>query len=160
MKKLKSLVVILVILILFSGLLSAGDFKRWPESVQKIVEEEMVVIYIDISSDEKTLTLIRNYGSEIYTWPCSPGKKSFSTPRGRFQIYQKYKNAFSKKYGVGMLYWLGFTSNNLYGIHALYGKEYLKFLGQPASHGCVRLSPEAAKFLFENVPVGTTVIIS
>ena len=33
-------------------------------------------------------------------------------------------------------------------------------LGSPASAGCIRLTVKHAKWLYDNVPVGTTVVVS
>jgi lipoprotein-anchoring transpeptidase ErfK/SrfK len=34
------------------------------------------------------------------------------------------------------------------GGYAVHGTDYVKMLGRPASHGCVRLHPEDARTLF------------
>jgi lipoprotein-anchoring transpeptidase ErfK/SrfK len=38
-----------------------------------------------------------------------------------------------------------------HGGYAIHGTEYVKRLGTPASHGCVRLHPENAATLYEMV---------
>lgn len=38
-------------------------------------------------------------------------------------------------------------------------KEEYEKLGIPASHGCVRLKDEDAKWFYENIPEGTMVVI-
>ena len=38
-----------------------------------------------------------------------------------------------------------------YGGYAIHGSYETKYLGRPASHGCVRLHPDNAKILFEMV---------
>ena len=38
-------------------------------------------------------------------------------------------------------------------------EEELKKLGIPASHGCVRIKDEYAKWFYDTVPMGTPVII-
>jgi len=45
-----------------------------------------------------------------------------------------------------------------YDPSTLYGEEYNK-LGSPASHGCVRLTVEAAKFIYDNCKSGTLVVV-
>jgi lipoprotein-anchoring transpeptidase ErfK/SrfK len=37
------------------------------------------------------------------------------------------------------------------GGYAIHGTEYVKRLGTPASHGCIRLHPDNAETLFELV---------
>jgi len=46
------------------------------------------------------------------------------------------------------------------GFHALAGKSYYKYLGvKRSSHGCVRVSKEDAKDIFDKVKYGTPVIV-
>lgn len=92
----------------------------------------------------------------------STGKPSLPTPTGEFKVENKVDLAFSQRYGLYMPYWLGFGRG--YGIHELpywpsgY-REGENHLGTPVSHGCVRLSPQGAKELFDWAEVGTPVII-
>jgi lipoprotein-anchoring transpeptidase ErfK/SrfK len=37
------------------------------------------------------------------------------------------------------------------GGYAIHGTEYIKSLGRPASHGCVRLHPDNARILYDLV---------
>lgn len=43
------------------------------------------------------------------------------------------------------------------GIH---GTDNMSSLGKNASHGCIRVSPAAAKWLYAHIPVGTPVFIT
>jgi hypothetical protein len=92
----------------------------------------------------------------------SSGKPSMPTPTGNFQIRNKAKLAWSKNYGLYMPYWLGIVGG--IGIHQLpywpngY-REGADHLGQPVSHGCIRLGIIPAAYLFERVEVGTPVEI-
>ena len=111
---------------------------------------------------------------------CSTGKKGFATACGQFQVTQKDRNHKSNLYGTfvngsgtvvkrdvdmskmpvpegcsfngaKMPFYLRFTGG--YGLHAGHVPNY------PASHGCVRLPHGMAARLFENVEVGTPVIV-
>ena len=69
-----------------------------------------------------------------------------------------------RKIQEGGFYWVRITGNFL--IHSLPRdkdnkiiEEELKRLGIPASHGCVRLRDEEAKWFYDTIPSGTLVII-
>ncbi len=112
---------------------------------------------IYISLNEQRLYLLKD-DDVVFTAVVSTGTPSNPTPIGRFRILGKERAHFSEKYDVNMLFWMPFE--NGYGLHALEGKSYLKKLGRIDSHGCVRLSHEAARFMFETIPRGTPVIIA
>ena len=111
---------------------------------------------------------------------CSTGKKGFATQVGSYAVTQKDKNHLSNLYGsfvngsggvvkrdvdmskmkvpdgcsfqgAKMPFYMRFTGG--YGLHAGYVPDY------PASHGCVRLPRVMAEHFFENVQVGTPVIV-
>lgn len=91
----------------------------------------------------------------------STGKKSTPTPKGIFVIQNKLTRPKSQSYGLWMPYWLGLSAAGI-GIHELpeWGKgikEGASSLGQPVSHGCIRLGIGPAKKIYEWAEVGTEV---
>lgn len=107
-----------------------------------------------ITIDLKAQTLTYKKGGVTKTFHCSTGREGYRTPKGKFTVYAKERHAISYKYGNSpMPFTLWFHSAG-YGIH-----ESKSVPNYPASHGCVRLKHEDAKWLFEQVPVGTPVII-
>jgi len=92
---------------------------------------------------------------------CSTGAGG-TTPVMNTQVYAKIPCPVSAQYNAQMPYWLEITSGGNYGIHALDLWEnpyYLDYLGSPASHGCIRLSPENARWLYEHVETGVPVFV-
>ena len=88
-----------------------------------------------------------------------------ATPKGEFKIESKNPRAYSKTYGLYMPYWMAFTAGGKYGLHELPEwpngyKEGASHLGQPVSHGCVRLGEGDAKTLYDFSDIGTKVIIN
>ncbi len=61
-------------------------------------------------------------------------------------------------YDVVMRYYLAITSSGSHGIHATYPNMY-RYLGRPASHGCIRQHRKDAAILYDLVPVGTPVYV-
>jgi lipoprotein-anchoring transpeptidase ErfK/SrfK len=94
----------------------------------------------------------------------SAGTEATPTPLGTFYISDKGKSFFAPRFGEGALYWMRFYKTYLF--HSMprdaawnIKEEAVKKLGQPASHGCIRLLDEDAEWLFRNVSSGTMVII-
>lgn len=141
--------------------------------------------YVVIALDEHRLYLMED---ERVIWSAVVGtgtgtrlegagqKWDFSTPRGMFRIQLKEKNpvwrvpdwAFVER-GVpippldaperleaGML---GTTALYLEEDIAVHGTNKPELLGQSVSHGCIRMTNEAARRLYHEVEVGTPVII-
>ncbi|WP_461207401.1 L,D-transpeptidase [Clostridium sp. DL1XJH146] len=100
----------------------------------------------------------------IRTMVCSTGIESKPTPTGYFEMDGKGTYFFSEKYGEGGFYWMNF-SNNIYLFHSVpvdSNKEVIaseaQKLGEKASHGCVRLAMNDAKWFYNNVPCDDTLI--
>jgi lipoprotein-anchoring transpeptidase ErfK/SrfK len=94
----------------------------------------------------------------------SSGKRGMDTPKGSFQIRNKFPRAWSKKYGLFMPYWMAIVPSGQFGIHELPEwpggyKEGQNHLGTPVSHGCVRLGVGPAKIVYDWAEIGTAVIV-
>ena len=100
-----------------------------------------VVARIDVSSQTMTVS---KHGRVLYTWPVSTGRKGYVTPRGQYRPTRMYKMWYSRKYDMSpMPYSIFFR-----GGYAIHGTNYVKQLGRPASHGCVRLHTANAARLY------------
>ncbi|WDV45998.1 L,D-transpeptidase family protein [Clostridiaceae bacterium M8S5] len=96
----------------------------------------------------------------------SSGLWDYFTPKGVFELEKKRRGkwAYIDRFNMGFKYWVGFKG--IYLFHSVpYNKkqellvEEEKKLGEPASHGCIRLPVEIAKYIYENVPEGSKVLI-
>ncbi|MBI5405340.1 MAG: L,D-transpeptidase, partial [Candidatus Kerfeldbacteria bacterium] len=123
--------------------------------------------YIEVDLSDQTLKLFEN-GRLMSTRKVSTGKWTTPTPVGTFAIKNKITMAYSKPYDLYMEWWMAFTPDGSYGLHALPfwkqangGRLYegVNHLGSPASHGCIRQSLIEAKSLFRWAEIGTTVIV-
>lgn len=86
-------------------------------------------------------------GVPQYTWPVSTARKGYYTPRGDFRPTRMAVVYYSRKYDNSpMPHSLFFK-----GGFAIHGTEYIRSLGRPASHGCVRLHPANAAVLYSLV---------
>ena len=102
----------------------------------------------------------------LHTWVCSTGEPGRNTAVGRFRVLDKIPEAWASTWNLRMPYWLGiYQAGSLEnGIHALpilpNGKTLWEgYLGTPVSYGCVILSTENARTLYNWAEVGTPVWI-
>lgn len=123
-------------------------------------------IHVDLSS--QTLKYYEN-GRLIGMGRVSTGKWSTPTPIGTFAIKNKIPVAYSKPYDLYMEWWMAFTPDGSYGLHAFPfwktkggGKRYegASHLGTPVSHGCIRQTIDEAKALYKWATIGTPVIVT
>lgn len=91
-------------------------------------------------------------GIPVLSTPISSGRPGFATPEGDYVITDKDRSRFSTIYRVAMPFFMRLSCGD-FGMHAGEVPPY------PASHGCIRIPPETARWLFREVPLGTFVRI-
>lgn len=128
-------------------------------------EKKEYPYYITVNLTDNIVTVYEKDAAGKYTIPkkaflCSGGK---STPEGTFRTTQKYdwRFLFGDVWGQ---YATRITGHYLFHSVPYFEKdkstlEYEEYnkLGKTASMGCIRLTVEAAKWIYDNCPVGTTV---
>lgn len=120
--------------------------------VRVSLAEQVVRVYLD--------------GKVIRSMICSAGTAEKPTPTGRFHIQNRGDFFFSEKYQQGGKWWVSFKDWGVYLFHGvptnrageIIPEEAAK-LGQPASHGCVRLAVDDARWLHDTIPEGAPVDI-
>ena len=117
------------------------------------------VIFVDLT--RLTVTAVAN-GEVLWTAPCSAGDAAHPTPLGRYVT--DYKTEFMGKEGVylcrwGVHYFGGYLLHSV--LYTWRGDEILDGeLSARISHGCVRLSPEDSRRLYETAPLGAVVLVN
>ena len=94
-----------------------------------------------------------------YEWQCTTGAPGMWTPHGQFTVGNK-----GLYFGSGYRCWYYTTISGEYLIHSiLYHADGYTVrdgrLGYNGSHGCVRLATENAKWVYDNIPYGTKIVI-
>lgn len=94
----------------------------------------------------------------------SGGAPGSETPAGVFRIQNRGHHFYSQRYRQGAYYWVRIIGNYLFHTVPVDEEgnviqEEAGKLGCPASHGCVRLSFDDARWFYENVPDGSLVVI-
>jgi hypothetical protein len=101
-------------------------------------------IAITIDKNAQLMTVAVD-GVERYQWPVSTGLPSYETPNGSFRAFRMEEDHYSKEFDEApMPHSIFFTKIG----HAIHGTDSVNRLGNPASHGCVRLSRANASTLY------------
>ena len=112
---------------------------------------------VDVTIDLATQHMHVQSAQASYDWPVSTARAGYVTPTGTFQPQRLAEVYYSKKYDNApmphaIFFYYGF---------AIHGSYETKHLGQPASHGCVRLAPANAAKLYSLVRAeGATITIT
>jgi lipoprotein-anchoring transpeptidase ErfK/SrfK len=133
--------------ILFAGLL--GIVLSLPA-----IAQAQIVAKINLSSQRMQVYVD---GAPRYAWPVSTARAGYRTPTGTFKPTALVRYHRSTIYsGSPMPYSIFFLRG-----YAIHGSYETKYLGRPASHGCIRLHPSNAAALYSLVQrhgAGNTVI--
>jgi lipoprotein-anchoring transpeptidase ErfK/SrfK len=133
--------------VLFAGLL--GLVLAFPAMAQA-----QIVAKVNLSTQRMDVYVD---GSPRYRWPVSTARAGYHTPTGTFKPTALVRYHRSTIYsGSPMPYSIFFLRG-----YAIHGSYETKYLGRPASHGCIRLHPSNAAALYSLVQqhgAGNTVI--
>lgn len=93
-------------------------------------------------------------------FPCATGAPGTPTIKGTYKVQSKIYH-FGEEKGYTCYYATQFSGDYL--LHSiLYNKNSWTVqdgrLGAQLSHGCVRLATENAQYIYNNIPIGTTVV--
>jgi lipoprotein-anchoring transpeptidase ErfK/SrfK len=123
---------------------SAGSAAQ-AATIESSLAASTVLINID-KTRQRMMVLVD--GAERYDWPVSTGLPGYATPPGTYTASSMNEMWYSRQWDdAPMPHAVFFTKEG----HAIHGTNEVKRLGKPASHGCVRLSPENAATLYDLV---------
>ena len=127
----------------------------WSEELGKKKE-------IQVFIKEQVLVALED-GKKIYSFDIVTGSDGKETNAGRYLIFRKVKKYTSKAYGSEMPYTMFFTKDGkaIHGTQMATLRSYLHsyLTDSVGSKGCVGLTDDNAKALFEWAPVGTLVVV-
>ena len=108
-----------------------------------------IVAKINLSSQRMA---VFSDGEPRYNWPVSTARPGYRTPTGTFRPTALFRYHRSTIYsGSPMPYSIFFLRG-----YAIHGSYEIKYLGRPASHGCIRLHPANAAALYSLVQLHGT----
>jgi lipoprotein-anchoring transpeptidase ErfK/SrfK len=121
---------------------AASGHARVHRSAEAAARKGAVLVNIDKTNQRMTVFLD---GAEAYVWPVSTGRAGYSTPSGTYTATSMNEIWYSKQWdNAPMPHAVFFMKDG----HAIHGSFDVKNLGQPVSHGCVRISPKNAATLY------------
>ena len=145
--------------------------RLYPEDIQvrsKLAEATQLLTKPDrriiVSISQQRMYLYEN-GQSVQTWSCSTGEIGRGTKPGHYKVETRLDMAYASAWGLDMPYWLGIyyagpTENGIHAppiIRATGQKMWDGLIGYPVSFGCIILSDENAKALYEWAPYNTPV---
>lgn len=150
-----------------------GSWKKSSEkkAYPKLTGNEELTLRVSLKGNR--VYLLRN-GKVIYTMLSTGGlynkKGKSATPTGTYEIRDgRGDNFFNQGLNEGANNWVSWDPDdaNVYLFHSVpttadgeYNLKEAKKLGKTqGSHGCIRLSVPDSKWLMENIPTGTKVVI-
>ena len=101
-----------------------------------------IAVRLELSRQEMNVDVD---GAHYATWAVSTARRGYRTPVGTYTPYQLDRMHYSKLYDyTPMPYSIFFLRG-----YAIHGTTEVRNLGRPVSHGCVRLTPDNARALFD-----------
>ncbi|WP_331001339.1 L,D-transpeptidase [Nostoc sp. WHI] len=145
----------------------------WPKALWSRVSAQQVPanglktqVVVDLS-DRRTYVYAKD--EVIASYPIAVGKKGWETPTGSFQVIHMRHYPIWRHPITGKVFeagtnsplgdrWIGFWSDgrNEIGFH---GTPEVDLVGTAVSHGCLRMRNSDVRLLYEQVSLGTTVLV-
>ncbi len=135
------------------------------EELRELPKDDGYTIEVDLTNC--IVTVFAPDGSTALQALCTVGKEETPTPSGEFKMgKQRERFGIFDKYDCYAQYWSQ-IDGEIFFHSVLYDepdgdtliKGTYKNLGRSTSHGCVRLTVPDAKWIYENVGVGSKVIV-
>jgi lipoprotein-anchoring transpeptidase ErfK/SrfK len=140
---------------------SSGDSQASPPVQVDYGDIDNFLIDVNLTLQQ---VIVSYRGNVIRNMVCSGGRPETPTPLGEYLTYQKIYYQYVPKFAQGAFYWTRFYGPYLFhsiptDINRNMLVEELEKLGTPASHGCIRLMNEDAKWMYDVLPLGIRVNI-
>ena len=109
---------------------------------------------------ERRLRVYRG-GRVLFSTPVAVGSNGRETPRGSFYVTARFvpDDSFLGTFALETSAYSKLTEWPGGGVVGIHGTSAPQLLGQAVSHGCIRMSNQAALVLRRLVPLGTPITI-
>lgn len=108
-----------------------------------VFAEALASVQVRISLSQQSMN-VNVDGAPYASWPISTGRQGYGTPAGTFRPQSMHRMHYSRRYNMTPMP----HSIFFYHGYAIHGTSEVRNLGRPASHGCIRLSPQNARTLY------------
>lgn len=134
----------------------------WPIGENPMLGDPFVIV----NKATNQLAFI-NEGKIQKVYPVATGKSKELTPEGMFTFIVKAENPYYIKMNIEGgasnnplgTRWIGFDAEETGRIYGIHGTNAPWSIGQYVTAGCIRLTNENVEELYEQIPLGTKVLI-
>jgi lipoprotein-anchoring transpeptidase ErfK/SrfK len=153
-----------------SPLLAIKPEVKQASPVSPVLKKAIASVSSRLVVDLSDAKVYNYWGNQlIATYAVAVGQPGWETPVGTFKIQQKLRNPVWQQPITGDLIrtgpdnplgsrWIGFWSDGRHHI-GFHGTNKEQLVGQPVSHGCLRMRNPDIQALYEQVTLGTVVIV-
>lgn len=133
-----------------------------------LTQADAVTVHLVVRLSQRRVYLYR--GDRLLAkYPVAIGKHGWETPTGSFQVLSKEQNPVFKSFRTGQLIypgpenplgvrWIGIWTDGKTQL-GFHGTNQEELLGQAVSHGCIRMRNRDVTVMFDQVSLGTTVVV-
>lgn len=143
------------------------DYSKFNSKMTEFANDNKIVSktnYLIITSIKERATYIYEKNDSLwemlYKWSSTVGKPATPTITGVFNSGEKYPAIID---GTALAKYATHITDEYYYHSVIYNptEDYVTDdrLGEAISHGCIRLATSNAKWMFENIPTNTTIVI-
>jgi hypothetical protein len=105
-----------------------------------------ITLVLKADLGRQRLTVVE-HGEVEHVWPISSGAAGYATKTGTFRPQWASRMHYSRQYEMAPMPHAVFFNKGA----AFHGTHAVRYLGRPASHGCIRLAPRNAAQLYRLV---------
>lgn len=140
------------------------------EPITPVLKNAIALVTAKVVVDLSEAKVHLYWGDRIvHTYPVAVGQPGWETPVGKFKVQKKLQNPVWQQPITGELIktgpdnplgnrWIGFWSDKRHHI-GFHGTNNEQLVGQPVSHGCLRMRNQDIQALYEQVVLGTPIIV-
>ena len=146
----------------------AGNSKYFPGQANPSTHSNNLDTHLVVKLSDRQVHVYR-LDKLLVSYPIAIGKPGWRTPVGTFRVFSKEKNPIFKSFKTGKIIypgpenplgarWIGIWTDGKTQL-GFHGTNQEELIGQPVSHGCIRLRNQDVIALYEQVTIGTLVTI-
>ena len=131
---------------------------------QVSLKDAVKPLWVHVSISTQNVTVYDANNQVVESFMCSTGFPGDDTPTGTFSVYKRGTKFMNDELKEGGYYYVAFYKT--YYFHSVPIDEngniitsVANDLGHEDSHGCVHLTVTDAKWMYDNIPNGTKVVI-
>lgn len=133
-------------------------------AVQVSLADAEKPLWVHVQLSTQNVVVYDAQNRVVAAFICSSGSAGNDTPTGTYTVKDRGESFYNPKYQEGAYNWVRFNGSYLFhsvpfdANHNII-PEQVADLGEPSSHGCIHLSMDDSKWIYDNIPKGTKVVV-